>query len=367
MTGRKTRAVAALRLRGVLLPDDVERDVFIVGDRLTFQPVPDAEMIADRGFVLPGLVDAHCHPGLKPGGGVVDSIDESRELATIDRDAGVLTIRDAGSPVEYAELDDDPDMPRLIRAGRHLSAPRRYLPGVAVECTAAEVVEQAAVQAKAGNGWVKLVGDWIDRSTGDLGPTFDDATFAAAVAAAHDAGARVAVHTFGEAALPGLVAAGVDSVEHGTGLSLDLIAELARHRTALVPTMTNVEKFEGIASSAEAKFPRYAEHMRRLQAGFPHVVRAAYDAGVPIYVGTDAGGGVKHGLAAGEMAKLGALGIPPIDVLAAGSWGARDWLGLPGLTEGGLADLVVFPEDPRADLDALWHPHRIVLRGRVIK
>jgi imidazolonepropionase-like amidohydrolase len=354
-----------LHLRGVLLPDDEERDLWVTGGRLTFTPVPGAETVTDRGWLLPGLVDAHCHLGIDPAGPVTD-LDTARALARIDRDAGVLTIRDAGSPLAYPELEDEPDLPRLIRAGRHLAPPKRYLPGVAIECGSAELVAAAAAQARAGSGWVKLVGDWIDRSAGDLAPTYDDATVAAAVAAAHAAGARVAVHTFSEAALPGLIAAGVDSVEHGTGLDPALIDELARRGTALVPTLTNIETFPGIADRAAAKFPAYADHMRRLHAGFPAVVRAAYDAGVPIYVGTDAGGGVAHGLAAEEMLRLAAVGLSTMDVLAAGSWGARAWLGLPGLVEGAPADLVVYDADPRADLRVLRAPRHIVLRGHVI-
>ena len=60
-------------------------------------------------------------------------------------------------------------------------------------------------------------------------------------------------------------------------------------------------------------------------------------------------------------------GLPVDAVLAAGSWGARDWLGFPGLVEGGLADLVVYDADPRADLRVVAAPSRIVLRGRVVR
>ena len=100
---------------------------------------------------------------------------------------------------------------------------------------------------------------------------------------------------------------------------------------------------------------------------FPSVVRAAHEAGVPIYVGTDAGGGIRHGRVADEMLLLHEAGLPAVDVLAAASWRGRDWLGFPGLIEGGLADLVVYPEDPRADLAVVRHPSRIVLRGRVVR
>jgi imidazolonepropionase-like amidohydrolase len=354
----------ALHLRVVCLPDDVERDVYVVDGRLTFERVAGAETVATGGYALPGLVDAHCHIGLDPGGPVSD-LEVARKLARTDRDAGVLTIRDAGSPLPYAELDDDPEMPRLFRAGRHIAPPRRYLPNVAVETTAGELAATAAEQARAGNGWVKLVGDWIDRETGDLGPTYDAESLSRAVAAAHEAGARVTVHTFSEAALPALLDAGLDCIEHGTGLSADLVDEMARRGTALVPTMLNIETFDAIADRA-AKFPVYAEHMRALKRRFPQVVRSAYEAGVPIYVGTDAGGGIAHGLAAEEMLKLHAAGMSTLDVLRAGSWGAREWLGLPGLVEGAPADLVVYATDPRADLGVLREPQRIVLRGRVV-
>ncbi|HEV2087532.1 MAG TPA: amidohydrolase family protein, partial [Cryptosporangiaceae bacterium] len=61
------------------------------------------------------------------------------------------------------------------------------------------------------------------------------------------------------------------------------------------------------------------------------------------------------------------VGMAPLDVLAAGSWKARTWLGLPGIEEGGLADLVVYDTDPRHDLGVLTAPRRIVLRGRVVR
>ncbi len=358
----------ALHVRGVLLPDDEVRDLYLDGDRVTFEPVPGAETIARSGFVLPGLVDAHCHIGIMPGGFAAEHLDDVRGQAFVDRDAGVLALRDAGSPYPYPQLDDDPDVPRLARAGRHLAAPKRYLRGIGIECSPQELPAAAAEQAKAGNGWVKLVGDWIDRSTGDLAPSFDFATVQAAVSAAHDAGARVAVHTFGEEAVAELVRAGVDSIEHGTGLSPSLIDELATRGTALVPTMINIEEFGGIAAQAEEKFPGYAAHMRALQAGFPAVVAAACEAGVPIYVGTDAGGGIGHGLVATEMLLLASKGgMSAQDVLAAGSWRGRDWLGFAGLVEGGPADLVVYDRDPRQDLTVLHEPSRIVLRGRVVR
>ncbi|RUL92947.1 amidohydrolase family protein [Verrucosispora sp. FIM060022] len=358
----------ALHVRGVLLPDDEVRDLWLVGDRITFEPVPGAETIVDGGFVLPGLVDAHCHIGIARGATPITSLDQARTLARIDRDAGVLAIRDAGSPFPYPELEDEPDLPRMVRAGRHIAPPRRYLRDIGVEVEAAQVAATVAEQAAAGSGWVKLVGDWIDRGVGDLAPAWDADTMAAAVAAAHAAGVRAAVHTFSESAVEIMVRAGVDSVEHGTGLSLDLIDLMARQGTALIPTMINIQTFGHIADQARPKFPGYADHMIALRDRFPEVVRSAYEAGVPIFVGTDAGGGIDHGLAAEEMLLLHEqAGMSTEDVLAAATWRAREWLGFPGLVDGGLADLVVYSDDPRRDLRVVREPARIVLRGRVIR
>jgi imidazolonepropionase-like amidohydrolase len=358
----------ALHVRGVVLPDDEVRDLWLVGDRISTEPVPGAETVLDGGFILPGLVDAHCHIGIATNGAPVTSLEGARELALVDRDAGVLAIRDAGSPYPYPQLDDDPDLPRLARAGRHLAPPRKHLRGIPLEVTADQVVDAAAAQAKAGNGWIKLVADWLDRDHQDLAPCYDEATTAAVIETAHAAGVRVAAHTFSEEAVVTLVRAGVDSVEHGTGLSLNLIDEMARRRTALVPTMINIETFTDIAARAAEKFPGYAAHMRALQDRFPHVVGAAVEAGVPVYVGTDAGSVIGHGLAAEEMLRLHQqAGMSPVDVLAAGSWAAREWLGFAGLTHGGLADLIAFDADPRNDLRVVRAPSRIVLRGRVVR
>ncbi|GAB3221579.1 amidohydrolase family protein [Glycomyces halotolerans] len=353
-----------LHLRAVWLPDDTVRDLYVDGDRITFEPVPGAMTVAESGYALPGLVDAHCHIGIRRGASPITSVDEARSLARTDRDTGVLAIRDAGSPYPYPELVGEDGMPRLIRAGQHVAASKRYLRGIGLECEPGEAVAALARQAKLGDGWVKLVGDWIDRSRGDLAPSFEPEILTAAIAAAHAEGAKVAVHTFSEEAVACVVEAGADSVEHGTGLAPDLLDRMAAQGTALVPTMINIETFDDIASSADSKFPVYADHMRRLKAGFADVVRAAWEAGVAVYLGTDAGGGIDHGLAAAEMELLNTrAGIPAADVVAASSWKAREWLGLPA----DLGDVVVYERDPRVDLAAVRDPALIILRGRVLR
>ncbi|KQS58119.1 amidohydrolase [Geodermatophilus sp. Leaf369] len=355
-----------MHLSGVLLPEGEQRDLWVRDGRITFERVPGAETVSRGGFVLPGLVDAHCHVGIARGGGHLTDLADARAQAVTERDAGVLLLRDCGSPVDTRALDDDEDLPRILRAGRHVARPRRYLPGLGVEVEPADLVAEVRTQARAGDGWVKLVGDWIDRGAGDLGPLWPAEALVAAIAAAHEEGARVTAHAFGTDALPDLIAAGIDCIEHGTGLTEDLVAEMAARGTAVVPTLVNVENFPGFAEAGQAKFPAYASTMRRLYASSGAVVRAAYEAGVPVFAGTDAGGGIDHGVIADEIRALQTAGLPAEAALAAGSWAAREWLGLPGLVEGAPADLVVYDADPRADLDVLQRPQLTVLRGRVV-
>ena len=358
------------RLRGVLLPGDDEVDLWVADGVLHSSPVAGAESIADGGFLVPGLVDAHCHVGLGPDGPV--DLDEALTQAQTDRDTGTLLIRDCGVPIDNSPLQERGGLPRIIRAGTHVARPRRYLPHVGLELEHEEQLPDAvAQQAKRGDGWVKLVGDWIDRDAGDLRRLWSDAVLVEAVAAAHEHGARVTAHVFSAEAITGLLAAGIDCLEHATGITDDSIAEMARRGVALVPTLINIEHFPSIAERAAAKFPVYAAHMRSLYAGLRDRIGAAIDAGVPVYAGTDAGGLVAHGRIVDEIAALHAIGMSRAGAIGAASWLARGWLGLPDLTNGAVhgapADLVVYDADPRADLEVLRHPSRIVLRGAIVR
>ena len=351
-----------LHFRGRGLPDGEPVEWWAVNGRLSAEPVADAVTVVDAGWIIPGLVDAHCHVGLGADGPT--EFDEAVAQAETERDVGALLLRDAGSPVDTRSMDDRDDLPRIIRAGRHVARPKRYIPRLPIDVDdESQLPAVVAEQARWGDGWVKLVGDWIDRGVGDLTPLWSDDVLVEAIAAAHAEGARVTAHVFGEDALPGLVKAGIDCIEHGTGITDDVIAMMLEHGTALVPTLINIENFPGIADAA-AKYPTYAKHMRDLYASCPARVAAAHDAGVPIFAGTDAGSTVAHGRIADEVAALEAVGMSATDALGAACWDARSWLGRPALEHGASADLVCYAEDPR-EPGVLDHPDVIVLRGRI--
>ena len=352
-----------LHVRGRALPDGDVVQWWIADGVLRSERVAGAQTVFDGGWITPGLVDAHCHVGLGPHGGV--DLDEAIVQAETERGVGALLLRDCGSPTDTRSLDGRHDLPRIIRAGRHLARPKRYMKDYAVELEDESALPAAvAEQARRGDGWVKLVGDWIDRAVGDLAPLWSDDVLVAAVEAAHAEGARVTAHVFGEDALPGLIGAGIDCIEHGTGLTERTVAMMAERGTALVPTLINIENFPGFADAA-TRFPRYASHMRNLYARRRDRIGAARDAGVPIYAGSDAGGNVAHGLIADEVQALRGIGMSPTEALGAACWDAREWLGRPALADGAPADLLCFADDPRDGPSVLARPDLVILAGRV--
>ena len=355
--------MTVLRFSGPVLPDGEWRQVYVADGRVSFEP--RAAQDAGEGWIVPGLVDAHCHLGLDEDGPVDEAATEAQAVA--DRDGGALLIRDCGSAADTRWVQQREDLPRLIRAGRHLARTRRYIRNYAHEVEPAELPGYVAREARRGDGWVKLVGDWISRETGDLAPSFPAETFAEAIRVAHDHGAKVTAHCFGEDVLPVLLEAGIDCIEHGTGLSAGQIQTMADRGVALVPTVMQTEKFLSYAAAGAARFPAYSKHMTDLFARRRETIMNAHDAGVALYAGSDGGGLSRHGNLAGEVLAMHEIGLPAGDALAAASWRARDWLGWnAGLAEGAPADFVVYPRDPIADLSVLREPTRVVLRGRVV-
>ncbi|WP_156765879.1 amidohydrolase family protein [Mycobacterium sp. E342] len=359
-----------MHVRGVGLPDEIPTELWIVDGRISTEPVTGADTVfgaSGGGWILPGLVDAHCHVGLGEHGEI--PLDEAITQAETERDVGALLLRDCGSPTDTRSLDDRDDLPRIIRAGKHLARPKRYAAGFSRELEDEwQLPEAVAEEARRGDGWIKLVGDWIDRSVGDLAPLWSDDVLKAAIETAHAHGARVTAHVFSEDALPGLINAGIDCIEHGTGLTDDTIALMVEHGTVLVPTLVNiVENFPGIADAAAAKYPTYAAHMRDLHARGLSRIAAARDAGVPIYAGSDAGTMVAPGRIADEVEALKGIGMSPAEALGAACWDARRWLGRPGLDHGAPADLLCYAQDPRSGPHVLRRPDLVILRGKAFR
>lgn len=354
-------------LRGTVIIDDntIDDHLRITGSTLTFAPDTSTGEEVIEGWVLPGLVDAHCHIGFSPQG--VRGEEETLAQARLTTDTGVLLTRDAGMPIDTRFLDAAPHAPRVIRAGQHIARPKRYTRELPLNLdNPNELPEALATQALAGDGWVKLVGDWINREGGpeaDLEPLWTPELLQAGIGATHDNGARVMVHTFAHETIQPLLDAGVDCIEHGCGMNQEQMDYAAQAGIPVTPTLLQVENFPDIAAQADAKYPVYAAHMRALYDQRFTQVNAMYEAGVQILVGSDAGGGIPHGVIHDEIALLREAGIPDAALVGAATYHARRYLGVPGISEGAPADIVVYDSDPRTDARVLAHPIAVFRNG----
>ena len=198
--------VLHLRGRVLLGPDEERPEAWVVGGRITYEaPLARVDEAQDvEGWVLPGLVDAHCHIGLDAHGAVDEQTQERQAVA--DRDAGTLLIRDAGSAGRHP-LDRRPRRPAEDRPRRPAHRPARSGTSAtsATRSSPASSRTSSAPRPARGDGWVKLVGDWIDREIGDLAPCWPRRRAARRPwRPAHEEGARVTAHCFGEDCLPDL-------------------------------------------------------------------------------------------------------------------------------------------------------------------
>jgi imidazolonepropionase-like amidohydrolase len=345
--------VSVVRVRGRALPDGEPVDLYADGDRWTTDPVAGAELVAE-GWLIPGLVDAHTHPGAeKPGQPLDEALlrDDLHEHVA----AGVTMIRSpglAGDPPAW--FGRDSDVPRAVHAGPWIAQVGQFFDGWGRRASHAELPALAAAQAQR-TGWAKLIGDWAD--DGEPVPV---KVLAAVVTAVHAVGGRVAVHAQQPGGSAAAVAAKVDTLEHGMCLNPALLAQMAAQGTALTPTL---DAITGSIKIVEAR-PDSPRRDWYLGGATVHgdLCAAAAEAGVTILAGTDSR---PHGRVADEVRALAAAGVPAHDALAAGSWAARAYLGLPGLAEGAPADAVVYDSDPRADLSQLDHPRTVILRGNL--
>lgn len=330
-----------------------EIDLVADGDRWRADVLAGGELI--EGWILPGLVDAHTHPGHEhPSHGL--SEDLLRADLARHADAGVTLIRAPGLAGEAPEwFGRDPDLPRAVHAGRWLAREGAFFDGGGRRVDLTELPQVAAAQA-AVSGWAKLIGDWPGTEPLPLDVVTD------VVQAVHAVGGRVAMHCQDPESCRVAVSSGVDTVEHGQHLAPELIDEMRRRSTVWTPTLSVI--LGGVESlrSGESS-PRRQAYIKGALA-MPATVAAAVEAGVPLLAGTDSR---PHGRIVDEVLELVAAGVPARTAIGAASWTARSYLGLPGLVEDAPADAVVYAVDPMADPAALAHPTAVILRGRRVR
>lgn len=201
-------------------------------------------------------------------------------------------------------------------------------------------------------------------------PQFTNEELAAIVETAKDYGMTVAVHAHGTEGMKRAVLAGVDSIEHGTYMTAEVMQLMKEQGTYLVPTLV-----AGAWVARKAEEPDYFPAVVRPKAAMiGPVIRntfaEAYKAGVKIAFGTDSGVS-PHGQNAEEFEIMVGAGMPAMEAIQCATIeGAKllkvtDRLGAiqPGL----IADMVAVKGDPLDDISLMRTVDFVMKAGVVYK
>jgi imidazolonepropionase-like amidohydrolase len=199
-------------------------------------------------------------------------------------------------------------------------------------------------------------------------PLFTEAELAAIVETARDYGMKVAAHAHGTEGMLRAVRAGVDSIEHGTFMTGEVMAAMRERGTYFVPTIS-----AGRFVAEKAKIDGYFPDVVRPKAAaigpqIQETFTRAWKAGVKIAFGTDQGV-APHGENGLEFVYMVEAGMPPMAALRSATIEAARLIGmeqdLGTIEPGKVADLVAVPGDPLADIRVMTKVAFVMKGGRV--
>ena len=192
----------------------------------------------------------------------------------------------------------------------------------------------------------------------------------AVVETAHEYGLKVAVHAHGTEGMKRAILGGVDSIEHGTFMTEEIVALMKQHGTYYVPTLS-----AGKFVMEKARVPGFLPPtvaVKALLVGPAMVAtfQRAYQAGVKIAFGTDQGV-APHGENAREFIYMVEAGMPAMKAIQSATLEGARLLGVENdlgtLETGKFADLVAVPGDPLADIKLMTQVSFVMKAGVVYK
>lgn len=377
----------------------------IVGIADGHQPAPAGAKLIDLKdkYVLPGLIDSHVHLTSDAGGlaGQLEEMTLSPAAQAFNAEvngmktlrAGFTTVRNLGDGdgVTLALRDairaGKVKGPRIVDAGASISGSaghmdgslgyrdelRPYFAGAGNTCNGADDCRRAVrLQIGRGADVIKFAstGGVNSRIGAGLGKQMFDDEAEAIVDTAHLFGKKVAVHAHGADGIRLALAAGADSIEHGTILDDATIAAWAKSKTYYVPTLSTVNGYkERLAANPGAYEPDVLAKIEWRISITGKSLEALVPKGVRIAFGTDAGVS-KHGRNADEFELMVQHGMTPIEALKAATVNAADLLGLADqigtIAPGKSADIIAVASDPLADVRVLKTVDFVMAQGRVI-
>ena len=347
-------------------------------------------------FVMSGLIDAHTHilSQQEPNGREI-RVTRSSQLSTLmglefgmrTLRAGFTTIRNVGGDRNAIfALRDAINQgivmgPRIRAAGQGITPTGGHgdgggfrddifpHPHSGVCDGVAECRKAVRTQVKYGADHIKYVatGGVLSQTATGTGQQFTDEEQVALVQAAHAMGRKVAAHAHGKIGLEAALRAGVDSIEHGSYLDEETAELFVQTGAYLVPTLIAGYTVERIATERPDFFvPEVRQKALEVGPVMRNALRIAYERGVKIAFGTDAGVN-DHGTNAYEMVLMNEAGMAERDILISATVNAADLMDLTDITgtieAGKNADIIATAGNPLEDISALMRPTFVMARG----
>lgn len=378
--------------------------VVVTGERIVAvdkeAAIPAGATVLDLGdaTLLPGFIDAHTHitedhdddwaKGFYEG--VMRSAPEqsfhAERNAKVTLRAGVTTTRVVGASdfvdiaLRNAINEGLAEGPRLLVAGHAIGSTGGHCDGPPIPpgrmpqpgtlegvCNGPESCRLAVrEQMKFGADVIKICasGGVLSESDPVDVPQLTPDELRAIIGEAHAWRRKVAAHSHGDLAAKQAIEAGVDSIEHGSFLTVPTLTLMKQKGVYLVPTrMTQV----WVNKKADTYPPKIGAKARAAAAAHGEMMKNALKIGVPIAFGTDAAV-FPHGMNAEEFGDYVDVGMSPAAALMTSSQGSAKLLGIEAdtgtLEAGKFADIVAVPGDVLKNIRATEHPTMVMTRGR---
>lgn len=321
-------------------------------------------------FIVPGLIDAHMHFFGVENDNVLEWNVVSGELSTARSvgdmirllGSGFTTVRDLGSKsaiaLARAEKEGRIIGPRVIASGYSLAETGgdddpKVLPldmaqrlSYSFYCDSPwECRKAVRLALRQGAEVIKVYASGAFSNSGVPKPALTVDDLKAIVDEAHRAGLKVAAHAYGEKAIANCIEAGIDTIEHGLGLTEELAREIRKKGMCYIPTLATYELPLELSYDDEIKRKRDELISRH----FKEDMEIAVKEGLKIAAGTDYVGSKlrPHGKNYREIVLLSRY-MGPENALKAATSIASECLGINAgrIGEGFIADIISVDKNP---------------------